>query len=279
MQIRGPLINTISALFGNGSVPSIYGTENATYTPGGPAGVVYEAPRLDLVLPANIVDVYVPYSGSRNGRGGDCVNHEDLASGDQMHTFLMGFFIPPQALERVFRAAAYISHDIWFSGTGKALTVEHDAGQDMQKPGLGDRSVIGLTIAIAIFLLSLLLLAFYARFSKTWTSSLDAYALLRIGAELGKEALPFLVVQDTHHIGELDELLGWVGDVMEARQVKPVKTAARYLSYPELPRRTMFDTFCHYCSVVCGLGGLRRMRAGQKVREARIWLRSCCVAK
>jgi hypothetical protein len=54
-------------------------------------------------------------------------------------------------------------------------------------------------------------LAFYASFKRSWTWSLDSYALVRIGADLGKESLPFLAVKDVDQIAELDDLPGWVG--------------------------------------------------------------------
>jgi len=280
---KGPLLNIVYALFGNGSMPAIYLTENATYNAGF-SGELGKNPCLDLIPLGTLSNAYSPFNGSADSPR--CLDWWGMAQGDQMHTFLSQFFIPSVALERVFRTAAYMSHSIWFSTATGDHRIEYDAGKDMQKPGLDNRSIIALTIAIAVFLLSLLLLAVYASFSKTWTYSLDAYALLRIGAELGRDALPFLIVKDAHLIAELDDLPGWVGDVtvddsvkerklgmgfngLGSREIRPVKSNARYLSYPRMPKgRRGFDLVCHWCNCVCGLGGLRRTRAGWKLQKA-----------
>ncbi|KAK5083280.1 hypothetical protein LTR70_008229 [Exophiala xenobiotica] len=263
---KGPLLKIIYALFGNGSMPSIFGVENATYNPG-VAWSTYRqrnAPCLELV----------PLSGLNNAVSNtgifsyyrtntkECVSYYDLSLGNSMLYFLSNFFIPIEALTQVLRAAAYISHDIWLSPMGGSLSVDYDPGQDLQRPGLTRNSIIGLSLAIAVFLFSLLMLAFYASFSRTWTYSLDAYALLRIGAELGKESLPFVLVSDTHGVGEFDELPGWVGDVTsagdekdhemarelgmawngtETRKIEAVRPKARYISYPKIQSRKGFD--------------------------------------
>lgn len=294
MPNSGPLVNIIYALFGNGSLPSIYSNENATYNPGVPVlgNKGNQLPCVDLVPLYALAHAYSPNNGSSyDSRGNECLSYYDVALGDQMHFFISNLVLPTQALERVFRAAAYMYHEIWLSRPSVfTINVEYDAGQDLQKPGLNDRRIVALTIAIAVFLLSLLMLAVYASFSKTWTYSLDAHALLRIGAELGREALPFLVIRDAHHIGELDELPGWVGDVTgdediterklgmawngkERQHVSPVKKDGVYLSYPEMQRRNGFEVFCLWCNTVCGLGGLRETKASLRVQKCSAWLR------
>jgi len=210
--------------------------------------------------------------------------------------FPQQFLYSHRGTDSSVRAAAYISHDIWLSPIGGSLSVDYDPGQDLQRPGLTRNSIIGLSLAIAVFLFSLLLLAFYASFSRTWTYSLDAYALLRIGAELGRESLPFVLVSDTHGVGEFDELPGWVGDVTsagnekddeiarelgmawngtETRKIEAVRPKARYISYPKIQSRKGFDVLVRWCNFVWSLGGTRQTRVGQKIlRFRRRWKQS-----
>ena len=302
---KGPLLNIIYALFGNGSMPAIYGAENGTYNPGVAWNTVYDrtrnAPCLELVPLSSLSNALSKSSlwgpGYYSTTAKQCVTYYDLGLGNSMLYFLDNFFVPVDALAQLFRIAAYMSHDNWLSQTGYSLRIEYDPGQELQKPGLTRDSIIGLSLAIAIFLLSLLMLAFYASFSRTWTYSLDAYALLRIGAELGRESLPFVLVSDAHGIGELDELPGWVGDVTgedaekgsskkarelgmawsgtEARRIEAVRNKSRYLSYPEIRPRRSFDVYTRWITCVFSLGGLRHTSVGVKMMNARrLWHKS-----
>lgn len=280
LPLKGPLLNIIYALFGNGSLPSTYAAENATYNAGW-TGENNNNLCLDLIPLATLARMYSNINGEYSNL---CLDWWSMAQGAQMYMFLSNFFIETSSLEKVFRTAAYMSHSIWLGlsiyGTH---SIQYDAGRDMQKPGLTNKSIIVLTIAIAVFLLSLLLLAFYASFSRTWTYSLDAYALLRVGADLGGDALPFLLVEDANRIGELDELPGWVGDVSSKPgekagnigqlgvgfkgTVAPLKPDGRYRSYSSMPgsRWGIFDYVIRLCGTACSLGGLRETHTGQNL--------------
>lgn len=128
-----------------------------------------------------------------------CLNDNALYSGDGMYAFIRNFFIPTKDLANVIKAAAYMSHEIWLSASESgqgSRSIFFGVGVDFQKPGLTKNMIIGLSFAIKIFLLSLLMLAFYASLSRTWAPSLHAFAALRIGAQLGRDVVPFLAVQD-----------------------------------------------------------------------------------
>lgn len=215
VENKGPLLNAMYALFGSGSMPAMYSQENATYNSGfqGSSNLC-----LDSVPLVQFFDAIAPFhpNGSSITYGGDCLDTNDIEMGIQMHYFIRNFFLPgPEMVARIFRGAAYMSHSLWLRCNGHrgGLSISYDKEVDLQKPGLSTGSIIGLSVAISVFLLALMMLAFYASVRRTWTWSLDSYAILRMGAELGNESVPFLAVKKVDQVAELDELLGWVGDV------------------------------------------------------------------
>ncbi len=279
MENKGPLLNTVYALFGNGSMPAIYAQENATYNPGS------SELCLDSVPLVHLFDAIAPVGPDRNYAtyNSDCLRSNDLEMGIQMHYFIENFFIPsPQMVARIFRVAAYMSHSIWLQGNGHRgyLTINYDKGVDLQKPGLSTGSIIGVSLAISVFLLALTMLAFYASVRRTWTWSLDSYALLRIGAELGKESLPFLTVDNVDQIAELDELPGWVGDVNGdemgvgelglgyLKEVHAINRKKKYKAYEPVRRGWWWIDF--KIDKLFSSGGFRKTRASDKAR----WMRA-----
>ena len=250
---KGPLLKTVYALFGNGSMPAIYAQENATYNVGESSSC------LDIVPLVRLFEAVAPHIPGDwyafSHYAGECLTTHDIEMGLQMHYFISNFFLPPpEMVARVFRAAAYMSHSLWLQdgsrlqSTNGLTTIVYDKGIDFQKPGLTNGSLAGLTAAISVFLLALVTLAFYASVSRSWTSSLDSYALLRIGADLGRESLPFFVARDVDQIVELDELPGWVGDVAGEgggsgqlgmglfKEVKAINSKKEYKAYEQRRR-------------------------------------------
>ena len=59
-------------------------------------------------------------------------------------------------------------------------------------------------------------MALYALVRPSWAERLDAWAMMRIGAEVGRERFPLRVDINTDAFGVLDEMPGWVGEVDEA---------------------------------------------------------------
>lgn len=271
----GPLLAIIYALFGDGSLPAIYSELNATYKMVEEEPTNYNYPCLLSSPLYNLAEPYVPDLGSHSS---SCLQPSVIRNGASLYGFLYIFNQSTPVLEKVFRAAAYMYHDILFSeaGRGGSNSVEYDAGADLQKPSLSDGSIIGLTIVIAIFLTCLLSLALYASLTRTWTSSLDAYAMLRIGAELGPDAIPFLAVKDPDVVVELDELPGWVGDVANTEEKTGVlglgysKTAheldrkKKYKAYDRRQRRGKWRMFEYYITGIFGCWGRRNTQAAQK---------------
>ena len=189
MDNKGPLLNTVFALFGNGSMPAIYAQENATYNSGYEGDFPFGGRGytcLDVVPLARLFQVIAlanPEGYIINWRPA-CLTSNDIKLGSQMHTFIENFFLPGvDMIGRVFRIAAYMSHSIWLLGedsnsrTG-SIEIERDKGADLQKPGLTTGSIAGLSVVIAGFLLALVTLGFYASVKRSWTWSLDSYAML-----------------------------------------------------------------------------------------------------
>ena len=216
MENKGPLLNIAFALFGNGSYPATFASSNDTYNTGYlPRPNPYSNCRdiAPLSLFVSEFDDGPPTSGD------GCMDNWDLHEQVGMHLFVRNLVKTPATLTKVFQAASYMSHEFWLSTTGAGSYddgVRYDMGVDFQKPGLSSISVIALSLAIALFLLCLGALAVYASVWPAWTPSLDAYAMLRIGADLGNEVLPFIATETANKVAKLDELPGFVGDISSA---------------------------------------------------------------
>ena len=85
------------------------------------------------------------------------------------------------------------------------------AGSDLQKPTMPLAAMVVITLLLAAQLVGLAFLAIYASRIPSWTESLDAWAILRIGAELGPDVTPVSTLE-ARRASVLDERKGWVGD-------------------------------------------------------------------
>jgi hypothetical protein len=151
---KGPLLNTVYALFGNGSMPAIYANENKTLNPGyqGNFDTGYDIPCLDTVPLTRLFKVIAPANPDGNliDWPPACLSAHDIAMGIQMHVFIENFFLPGvDMVARVFRVAAYMSHSMWLQGDGVSLRVQQDKGIELQKPGVAVGSIVGLSFAIS----------------------------------------------------------------------------------------------------------------------------------
>ncbi|KAM0796359.1 hypothetical protein BDR22DRAFT_976251 [Usnea florida] len=92
-------------------------------------------------------------------------------------------------------------------------------GTPMQKPTLPPAGIVIVSLLLAVQIIGLALLALYASRSATWTENLDAWAMLRVGAELAREDVPAVSSLKARRAGMLDEEMGWVGDMgVEGRE-------------------------------------------------------------
>ncbi len=97
-----------------------------------------------------------------------------------------------------------------YTTTGYFLSTS--PGTDIQKPSISLAGIVVVSLLLAIQIIGLMLLAIYASRRATWTESLDAWVMLRLGAEIGREELPAVSALEAKEAEVLDEQKGWVGD-------------------------------------------------------------------
>lgn len=132
------------------------------------------------------------------------------------------------AMQPVFKAALYLSHLRWLSQPVAipTLTINYDMGVDFDMPNISRTGAITISCLLAIFISSLIAMAIYASYVPTWTSSLDAFALMRIGAAIG-EPLQLQLTNDTRSMRVLDTRSGYVGDAAPDSSVGVLSLGAR----------------------------------------------------
>lgn len=108
-------------------------------------------------------------------------------------------------------------------------------GTDIQKPDITIVGIIIVSLLLVIQITGLTLLFLYASRRATWTESLDAWAMLRLGAELGREEMLVVSALESKRARFLDEKKGWVGDLgVEEREGKVgLRALGRLFIYPD----------------------------------------------
>ncbi|KAJ6529670.1 hypothetical protein B0H19DRAFT_1274063 [Mycena capillaripes] len=87
--------------------------------------------------------------------------------------------------------AAFLANQAWMlSAFDGRLMVQYDLGADMQVPVLSLTGITVVSVVLGLFLLVLLGVAVYAWLTPTWATTLDAFAMLRIGAAVGAPLRP-----------------------------------------------------------------------------------------
>ncbi|KAL2008915.1 hypothetical protein VTN00DRAFT_7109 [Thermoascus crustaceus] len=105
-------------------------------------------------------------------------------------------------LNNAFTAAAFLANQTWMPYNvqtlmGRSLTVASDPGVDTDVP--------------VIYLTALLGISTYAYYYPRWTDTLDAFAMMRLGATIA-DKVPLLVTYRSDGIQALDEVPGWIGE-------------------------------------------------------------------
>lgn len=101
--------------------------------------------------------------------------------------------------------------------TEKSLTVNSDLGADTQIPVIYRGGMTFVSILLGLYILMFIPLAVYAAWTPHWTTQLDSFAMMRIGAAMA-EKLPLTVGQNKNTIKSLDKNPGWVGDISEEKE-------------------------------------------------------------
>ncbi len=117
------------------------------------------------------------------------------------------------ALTLAMYAAGNAILNIGTAGATPLYYISSSQGTSIQKPTIGLAGIVVVSLLLAIQIVGLTLLPIYASRNATWTSSLDSFAILRLGAEIGREKMPTVSALEAKNAKLLDEQKGWVGDV------------------------------------------------------------------
>ncbi|KAF9633150.1 hypothetical protein BFW01_g4044 [Lasiodiplodia theobromae] len=131
-----------------------------------------------------------------------------------VRSWMDGFFVAEDRVRAALTAAAFMADEIWLTdpqvyGT---LAVSVDEGVDVVAPVMPLAGVIVGSLLLGVFLGALwVLLVFAARQRRArWTGTLDAWAMLRMGAGVGVGALVAAGTGKEDDV--LDALPGFMGD-------------------------------------------------------------------
>lgn len=121
-----------------------------------------------------------------------------------------------------FEMAAKFANIAWILSNVEAESAAgplcSDPGSDTQIPVLSRAGLVFLSLLLALYLLRLLSMAFYASTSPRWTRQLDSFTMMRYGAEMADQ-VPLMIGQNRGEIEVLDETSGFVGDMQPDAEI------------------------------------------------------------
>ena len=104
-------------------------------------------------------------------------------------------------------------------GDSKGYFISTSPGTSIQKPTIAIAGVVVVSLLLAIQITGLAQSAVCASRRATWTASLDSFAMLRLGAAIGREDMPAVSALEAKDAKILDERKGLVGDTdFESRE-------------------------------------------------------------
>ena len=130
--------------------------------------------------------------------------------------YLQLFQYGNERVQNAFNAAAFLANEAWLLNPPPSpgtctLQLSYDPGANAQKPAIKSPGVPVISTLLGIYLLGLFAVAFYSALTPSWTTQLDAFAMMRIGAAISEE-VPLKVVDDTKNVHILDRTPGYFGD-------------------------------------------------------------------
>ena len=126
-------------------------------------------------------------------------------------------FADPAKTMAAMTLTIYAAQDYALSSYGNLLITKCN-GVKCSKPEMHVAAMVVITILLAVQIFGLAFLVVYTHIQPAWTETLDAFAILKIGAEVGKvRDLSGLDVMDTETAKLLDETEGWVDKVGEEK--------------------------------------------------------------
>ncbi|KAL4966396.1 uncharacterized protein BDV14DRAFT_188903 [Aspergillus stella-maris] len=203
---KGPLLTLALALFGEGSFiatrarnPSAYATTVPLNVGDGEISWIRSSEFcIDTVPLGWLFSERSSPSGVNRCVGNNEGGEEGRSVDKQIGAWLENFKGDDWKLGNDFTAAAFLTNREWLKHrvTGGNL----------------DRSLkVSFDLVLGLHVLSLLALGVYSARSPRWTSTLDSFAMMRMGADILPE-LPMHLSNGTHQVDVLDSTPGFVGD-------------------------------------------------------------------
>ncbi|KAI5364563.1 Putative major facilitator, sugar transporter, major facilitator superfamily [Septoria linicola] len=228
---KGPLLTTAMALFGQGSFiadrtahPEAYVNKDVESSS---LSCTERAPFAGLLTAMNETD---RYDGTNDmGEFVRCVSNNAWNFGflqEDIRRYVQMFVGPDYGvaekgpayddrLSNAFEAAAFLANELWLTSEDDAtLTVCYDPGAGIQVSHISSPGMILISVLLGIYLVALLATAIYGNWGGHWTSRLDSFTMMQLGAAIA-DKLPLQLANNTDKIRILDETPGWVGDVQE----------------------------------------------------------------
>jgi hypothetical protein len=121
-----------------------------------------------------------------------------------------------ERMHRGFNAAVFLANHVWLSkskpkdGYG-TLTVNYDLGDDRMIPSISLAGKITISVLFGAFLIGLGVMAVYASRIPCWTPTLDAFAMIRVGASMSEDI--GLLSGDEAQLDILNRVPTWFGDL------------------------------------------------------------------
>ncbi|GIK06561.1 hypothetical protein Aspvir_002211 [Aspergillus viridinutans] len=139
----------------------------------------------------------------------------------------LGYFLKGEdRFPLVFTAAAFLSNKQMLESVSGQWWIYQDLGAEMDIPTISLAGIIVGSVLMALYIIPLVGLSFYADWYPRWTERLDSFAMLRFGAAIGDKLLPLRVARTVDQIPVLDEIPGVVRDVSipDGDEVLPMGT-------------------------------------------------------
>ncbi|KAJ5833675.1 hypothetical protein N7474_001986 [Penicillium riverlandense] len=233
---KGPLLTTAYAMFGPGSfietLPADFSVIGDNF-PGSEVGDLTTSDVDACVALAPAMNLFSSSSDVFGDKFDNCIsiNFVELSdSRDNAQQFigdwLVAIYTNPGQIPNAFTSAAFLSNKHLIESMEASWTISQDLGSEMEIPGISLGGVVVVSVLMGLYLLPLLALALYASRYPRWTRRLDSFAMLRLGASMGKEVFPMLVAYDKNAIKELDEIPGVVRDIGHSSGTEIISVAS-----------------------------------------------------
>lgn len=209
---KGTLLTTAEALFGLGSFLDTL-----------QSSIAYAASMDESIFGNSCIEI-VPFlplvGGSALNELGNCQRYWSTKSEPkQIALYYLSIFIPDgfsdnynEILQNAFTSAAFLANDVWMTDHFGTLGITYDLGADTEIPVISRPGLVLISILLGLDFVFLLALALYSAWTPRWTSQLDSFAMMRLGAAMG-DRLPMLVTRNVDGVKALDETPGYIGDI------------------------------------------------------------------